>query len=203
MILIDNILLEEEITGTSFSCDLEKCKGACCTFPGKYGAPLNDEEIDMIYNNLDIAKKYLSKKSADYIEENGFYEGSKNNYSTMCIDKKDCVFVYYENSVAKCAIEKAYFNGESSFRKPISCHLFPIRVNNTGRKYLYFQNIPECKPAIKKGKSEKVNLVNFSKDALIRAYGEEWFKKISDYTKVNGKAKRISFSFGGVNETVS
>ncbi|MBI5325451.1 MAG: DUF3109 family protein [Ignavibacteriae bacterium] len=203
MILIDNILLEEEITETSFSCDLQKCKGACCTFPGKFGAPLKDEEIEMIYNNLDNAKKYLSEKSIEYIDKHGFYEGSRDNYSTVCIDKKDCVFVYYENSVAKYTKEKAYFNCESNFRKPISCHLFPIRVNNTGRKYLYFQNIAECKPALKKGKSDKVNLVNFSKDALIRAYGEESYNEISEYVKNNGIPKAVSSIFGGVNETVS
>jgi len=203
MILIENILLEEEITETSFSCDLNKCKGACCTFPGKIGAPLQEEEINMLYDNLDNAKKFLSKKSIDYIGKHGFYEGSKYSYSTVCIDKKDCVFVYYDKNVAKCAIEKAYFEGLSSFRKPISCHLFPIRVSSSGRKYLYFQNIPECKPALKKGKSEKVQLVNFSKDALVRAYGEEWYNRILDYTEENGKHKNYSFMFGGVNETVA
>ncbi|TAL67240.1 MAG: DUF3109 family protein [Bacteroidetes bacterium] len=203
MILIDNILLEEEITETSFSCDLDKCKGACCTFPGKYGAPLKDEEIDLINNNLESAKKFLSEKSIDYIDRHGFYEGNKGDYSTVCIDKKDCVFVFYKNSVAKCALEKAYFNGESNFRKPISCHLFPIRINNTGRKYLYFQNIPECKPALKKGKSEKIELVNFSREALIRAYGEDWYNKISEYSSKNGKPKSFSFISGGLNETVS
>lgn len=203
MILIDNILLEEEITEASFSCDLNKCKGACCTFPGKIGAPLQEEEINKLYENLENAKKYLSKKSIDYIDKHGFYEGSKYNYSTVCIDKKDCVFVYYENSVAKCAIEKAYFEGLSSFRKPISCHLFPIRVSTSGRKYLYYQNIPECKPAVKKGNSENVQLVNFSKDALTRAYGEEWYNKASEYAKKNGKQKKVSFMFGSVNETVA
>ncbi|MCL5990529.1 MAG: DUF3109 family protein [Bacteroidetes bacterium] len=203
MILIENILLEEEITETSFSCDLNKCKGACCTFPGKYGAPLKDDEINMLYDNFDNAKQFLSKKSLDYIDKHGFYEGSKENYSTMCIDKKDCVFVYYENSVAKCAIEKAYNLGLSSFRKPISCHLFPIRVSSSGRNYLYFQNIPECKPALKKGRSEKVELVNFSKDALIRAYGEKWYNCISKYVNEDGKHKSLSFMYGAVNETVA
>ena len=203
MILIENILLEEEITEASFSYDLNKCKGACCTFPGKYGATLKDEEINLIYDNLDNAKIFLSKKSIDYIEKHGFYEGSKESYSTMCIDKKDCVFVYYENKVAKCAIEKAYFEGQSSFRKPISCHLFPIRVSTSGRKYLYYQTIPECKPALKKGKSENVQLVNFSKDALIRAYGEVWYNRVSEFTNENGKHKRLSFMYGAVNETVA
>ncbi len=203
MINIDNILLDEEITESHFACDLKKCKGACCTFPGKYGAPLLDDEIEKIQNNYEEIKNFIPEKSIDYINRYCFYEGDTGDYSTMCIDKKECVFVYFENSVALCAIEKAYNKGLSSFRKPISCHLFPIRVSNTGRKYLYYQKITECIPGQKKGIKEKVKMTSSLQDALIRAYGEEWFKTLELYVVSQKEKKKSIFSFGAVHETIS
>jgi hypothetical protein len=203
MINIDNILLEEEVLDSYFTCDLEKCKGACCTFPGRYGAPLLDEEIDKIYDNFNEIKNFLNDKSIDYINRNGYYEGGRGDYSTMCIDREECVFVYYENSIARCAIEKAYNEGLSSFQKPLSCHLFPIRVADTGRKYLYYKKIAECVPGKKKGLQEKTKLSKSLQDALSRAYGEEWYRILEEYANSQKYKKKSIFSFGGVNETVA
>jgi len=184
MTIIDEVPVEEEILTKKFCCDLEKCKGACCTFYGEYGAPVLDEEVDIIKDCKPIAEKYLSKKSIDYIKKYGFVEGYPGNYSTVCIENKDCVFVYYERGIAFCALEKAYLNGEIKFRKPLSCHLFPIRIAYWNQGSLYFSEISECESALKKGKKENILLAESVKDALIRKYGESWYKNFVNYIKL-------------------
>lgn len=177
MILINDVLVEEEISSTHFSCDLEKCKGACCTFPGEFGAPVLDSEVIAIERNLDAAKEYLSERSKNYIQKHGFIKGEQGNLNTVCIDDKDCVFVYYERDIAFCAIEKAYREGLSDFQKPVSCHLFPVRVGNFGGKSLYYEKIAECKPAIKNGKKQKIRIHESVKDALVRSFGDKWYQE--------------------------
>ncbi len=178
MYSIDNLLLDEEIVHTNFTCDLEKCKGACCTFPGENGAPLLDDEIEIISKAAKEAKKYLSKKSLEVLESKGFYDGRAGRYTTVCINKRDCVFVYYDGDIAKCALEKAYFAGESEFRKPLSCHLFPVRLGNLGGKYLYYEKIDECRPGVKLGKSIDMPMLRFLDDSLIRLLGLEGYQKL-------------------------
>lgn len=179
MYQIDDILIDAEIIKAKFSCDLVKCKGACCTYPGEYGAPVLDSEIEEIEEAKKVARKYLSDKSQKVLDEVGAVEGESGDYTTVVIDKKDCVFVYYEGNIAKCAIEKAYFNGETTFRKPISCHLFPIRVGEFGGKYLYYEKIKECAPAIIKGKNMNLTMVSQLKESLTRAFGEEFYEKLN------------------------
>lgn len=186
MYSIDNILLDESILSTNFTCDLERCKGACCTFAGEFGAPLLDEEIPEMEKVLDVAIGYLSERSRQYLKDHGFFEGFSGSYSTKCIDKKDCVFVYYERDVAKCAIEKAYFDGKIHFRKPLSCHLFPIRVGDFGGKYLYYEVIKECKPAIEKGNFESTPMHEAVKESIIRLLGEDWYNNLLKFKKEIG-----------------
>lgn len=181
MVLIENILMDEELINEKFCCDLSQCKGACCTFPGEFGAPVLDEEKALIEKYYPDVKKYLSKKSINYIENNGLVEGRKGNLTTVCINKRDCVLVFYEGDVAYCALEKAYKNGEIPFRKPLSCHLFPIRVKNFGGTYLYYSVIDECKPAKSFGEKNNILLLDSLKESLVRAYGEEWFTFLKSY----------------------
>ena len=136
LILFDDKLIDEDIFKKKFACDLKKCKGACCTFYGDFGAPVLDNEVKIIEAFYPIVKKYLSMRSVNYIENKGMIEGSPENYTTVCIDKKECVFVYWEDGIAFCAIEKAYLKGEIDFRKPLSCHLFPIREASWSRNKL-------------------------------------------------------------------
>ena len=120
------------------------------------------------------------------MESEGFYEGREGKYTTVCINKKDCVFVYYEGKIALCALERAFSDGKTNFRKPISCHLFPIRVGNYGGKYIYYEKIEECEAAVCKGRKEHKYLGCSVKDSLIRAFGEEWTNKLIDLSP-NGK----------------
>ena len=178
MLIIGDITIENEILTSFFSCDLLKCKGACCTFTGELGAPILYEEIKIIENHLDIINEYLTEYSKKIIEAKGIAELKFGSYTTQCIDKKDCVFVIYEKNIALCAIEKAYFDLKIDFRKPISCELFPIRVRNFCGTTLYYEKIDECKSAVKCGKKEKIRLFEFSKDALVRRFGENWYNSL-------------------------
>ncbi len=175
---IDEILVDETITTSYFSCDLEKCKGACCTFPGKYGAPLKDEEIPEIEKCLEAAKEYMPKRAIQVLKKEGFSKGRPGKQNTVCIDDKDCVFVYYQGNIALCALERAFIDGKTKFRKPISCHLFPIRVGDFAGKYIYYEKIDECRPAINKGKAEQAILPCYVENALVRAFGEDWTEKL-------------------------
>lgn len=184
---IDDVLIDESITSSYFSCDLKKCKGACCTFPGEYGAPLKDEELAEIEQCLEAAKEYMPKRSIQVLEKEGFHEGKPGKKTTVCINKRDCVFVYYDGSIALCALERAYIDGKTKFRKPVSCHLFPIRVGNYGGKYIYYEKIEECEPAVCKGRAEHKYLTSSVKESLERAFGEEWTQKLIELSQNDQK----------------
>ena len=187
MILLDDILIDENILKAKFACDLGACKGACCTFPGEQGAPLANSEVELMEAAVEPSRKYLSGRALNYIEKHGVVQGDKDNYTTQCINGRDCVFVYYEGDVAKCAIERAYFAGEYDFRKPVSCHLFPIRESYYAGKYLYYQKIVECASAVRHGDSENIPLVDSLAEAIERAYGKDWLDLLRSYQAGQGK----------------
>lgn len=178
MILLDHLLLQEKVLTSSFSCDLKRCKGACCTLQGGAGAPLLDQEVAELRREMSSALPYLGERSRDWLQQHDPVEGDPGDHSVACLDDADCVFVYYESDVAKCALERAWFNGESTFRKPLSCHLFPIRVANFGGPYLHYEKIDECEPGRALGERLDIPLVESLKDALVRAYGENLYERI-------------------------
>jgi hypothetical protein len=175
---INEVLVRREILEIPFSCDLKKCKGACCTLESELGAPVKKEEIDEIKKILPVVKEYISQTQIDEFDENGFYEIKENELMIRSVNNRDCVFAFYENSIAKCAIEKAYFDGKINFRKPISCHLFPIRISDFGGDILRYEKFSECLPALEKGKEDNLTVAEFCKDSLIRLYGEDWYHKL-------------------------
>jgi hypothetical protein len=185
MLILDDIYVEDDILTTFFSCDINKCKGACCTFYGDWGAPLADHEIGIMQKHFDTISKYLSYRSIQTIKKNGFYEGKPGDYTTVCINKKDCVFVYYNDDIAYCAYETAYLEGKIDFRKPISCHLYPIRVSSHNHnKYLYYQRIDECINAREKGNLKKISLFTTVEEALTRAFGKKWTNDLKEVIKL-------------------
>ncbi len=181
LFVIENVAVDGSLMERKFACDLLKCKGACCSLPGGRGAPLLDFEIPGMEAVLPEVLPLLSEEKRRVIEKSGFYEGPRGDYATTCVDDEDCVFVYRENGIAKCAIERAFNDGKSGFRKPISCHLYPIRINRFGGDILRYHEIAECKPAVKKGESENVGVIEFLKIPLTRMYGEEWYGKLEIY----------------------
>ena len=178
LVKIDNVLFDKEIADSHFACNLDICKGACCTLESDFGAPLLKEEIGKIEGILPVVKKYLSADHNWEIENNGFFEEKDGQLLTKSVDRKACVFVFYENDVAKCSIEKAYLNKETNFKKPVSCHLFPIRISNFGGDVLRYEKFSECKPAILNGKEKGIKLIDFCREPLQRTYGKNWYSKL-------------------------
>ena len=180
---IDDILVNEEVLRKKFTCDLSKCKGACCTMKSDFGAPLLGSEIEKIKNVLPLAKKYLSRKQLKYLKNNNFWFEVDGDLMVASINKRECIFAYSDGDIAKCSIEKAHYEDETDFIKPVSCHLFPIRVNKFGGDILKYQVYSECSVALEYGKETKLTIAQFCKDGLIRMYGSEWYGKLMKPTK--------------------
>jgi hypothetical protein len=180
MIHVDGILVSDDIRYTEFVCNLEKCKGACCV-EGDFGAPLEDDELEILKKIYPQVKPYLTEAGIQAIEAQGTHVlDDDGDYSTPTIGGRECAYsLYDEKGVLKCGIEQAYYNGKISWKKPISCHLYPIRI--TKKKSLEAMNYHKwkiCSPACTLGKELKVPLYMFLKDALIRKYGEAWYGKL-------------------------
>jgi len=177
---VEDVLVRPEVIEKKFECDLDKCKGACCTIESEFGAPLLEEEVGKIEEILHIIKDYIPENHWQVIEYEGFYDIKDGEILIKSVKNKPCVFVYFDNDIAKCGIEKAFFDGKVNFQKPVSCHLFPIRVSKFGGDVLRFEKFRECTPAITKGEKNETKLVNFCKDSLIRLYGKKWFLKFKE-----------------------
>ena len=127
---------------------------------------------------------FLSEESIKNIEENGFWEKKDDELMTRSIDNKDCVFVYYENDIAKCAIEKTYYEKNTDFIKPISCHLFPIRISDFGGDVIRYEKYGDCEPALEKGEKTGLSILEFCEKPIKRAYNKNFYDKLE---KLNGK----------------
>ena len=179
MIEIDNTIVSLDVIETHFFCNIMECKGACCV-EGDSGAPLENSEINEIQKNIHIIEKYLPEKSKKLISELGFYYiDNDNDKVTQLHQNKECVFAYFENNIARCAIEKAFFEDKISIQKPISCHLYPIRI----KQYPLFTAINYhswdiCIPARIEGKKKNSLVFKFCKDALCNKFGNEWYEKL-------------------------
>ncbi len=180
LIEIDGVVVNKEILREKFFCDLEACKGACCTIESEYGAPVTKEEIKIIERLLPDIWEYLPEKSKHELFNKKFYELKEGETLIKSISNRECVFAFYENGIAKCAIEKAYFDGKVEFRKPVSCHLFPIRVSQFGGDALRYERYEECKPAMVRGIEKNITVAEFCKDAIITAYGEPFYRKLTE-----------------------
>jgi hypothetical protein len=178
MIIIDNVYIDNDIIKEQFVCALDKCKGGCCV-DGDAGAPLLREELEKIEEVFPQVKKYLTPEALAEIEKTGLYREDEDfDMVTPDINGGVCVYGYTdEQGVVKCAIEKAYNNGEVNWKKPISCHLFPIRVHQKGifevLKYEPREDL--CAPACANGVSLGVPVYQFLKEPLIRKYGEDFY----------------------------
>jgi hypothetical protein len=174
---LNDVLIDGEVPGVRFACDLARCQGACCTIPGGFGAPLLPEEPAEIERAFGVVRAYLPEEHLFEIERGGLVVGSLASPATPCYDDRACVYVTYDRGVAKCSFERAFLAGETVWRKPLSCHLFPLRAERGIRHRLRFEFIHECMPAIQRGRSEDIHLWRFLGDPLIRAYGPAWYAR--------------------------
>ena len=174
---VDDVFVNKEIVDTNFTCDFLKCKGACCTMESEFGAPITEGEIDALNKILPIIMEYLPKEHRDIIDKSGFWINKQNELMTRSLNNRACVFVTWEGDIAKCGIERAYHDKKIDFIKPVSCHLFPIRISKFGGDILRFEKYAECQPAVEKGKSTQIKIIDFCRESLEREYGKEWFIK--------------------------
>ncbi len=183
MIQIEDKLISEEIFSEEFVCNLSKCKGICCV-EGDAGAPLDKEEAQILENIYDKIKPYLTPEGIEAIEKQGKWEIDPNDgeYVTPLINNAECAYVTYdERGYTKCAIEKAYEDGVIDWQKPISCHLYPIRVTEySSFTALNYHEWEVCSDACTLGKELQVPVYKFLKTPLIRKYGESFYSELSD-----------------------
>ena len=188
MIAIDNTIVSDHLLEKKFVCDLNACKGECCV-AGDSGAPLDEEEIAIMEDIWEEVKPYLPKDGVKAIEKQGvFVIDSDGDYTTPLVKGKHCAFTIFDNDIAKCGIEQAYYDGKISWKKPISCHLYPIRIDKfKGYDALNYHQWSICKPACECGAKLDVPVYKFLKEPLIRKYGKDWYKQLELAGKLHKK----------------
>jgi len=196
LIVVDNILVSDDIVEKKFVCDLAKCKGGCCE-EGDAGAPLDEDELEIVLEMYEKVKPYLTEASVKEVERKGKYVYNKEFgwvTPTLGNDKEICVYgVRDEKGVIKCAFEQAYYDGVIPWKKPISCHLFPI-IAHKGRhgdfnRINYEPREKLCNPACALGKKLEVTTYEFLKEPLVRKYGEEFYNALDKAAKLHAAQK--------------
>lgn len=184
MIAIDNKLVSDAIIEEQFVCDLNKCKGGCCE-DGDAGAPLEKQELEHLINMFHEIEPYLTKEGKKEIERQGkYYFDTEFGWVTPTVEGRICAYGFRdENGIIKCGIEKAFLEGKITWKKPSSCHLFPIRISKSkmdpDMEYLNYEPREDlCKAACKLGKQLKVPVYKFLREPLINKYGEEFYEAL-------------------------
>ncbi len=180
MFVVDHILVSDDLVDERFSCKLDACLGACCVH-GDSGAPLEADELSALEAAVPAARKYLRPEALKIIDRDGPWEETrKGGLATRCVGGKECVFVTYAGPVAQCALQKAYVDGRSTFKKPISCELFPVRAEHYGTyEVLNYECVSHCDPGRADGRRKGISLADNLEDPLIRKYGEEWYQRFT------------------------
>lgn len=180
MIAIDNVLVSDQVVADQFVCDLNSCKGACCV-DGDAGAPLDRKELKNIDEVLEAVLPYLTDESRNEINRQGRYVYNQEfGWVTPTINSKICVYGITDKSgIVKCGIEQAYLDGKTTWKKPISCHLFPVIVSKSKDGITEFANYEpredSCKSACSLGKKLKVPVYQFLKEPLVRKFGQDFY----------------------------
>jgi hypothetical protein len=180
MILIDDTVISSDIADKFFVCNLNKCKGACCV-EGDLGAPLEESELQVLKDLLPQIKPYLSEAGLKAIDEQGAYiQDFEGDYSTPTVDGKECAYaIYDQKGILKCGIEQAYIDQKIDFKKPISCHLYPIRLSKYDQYIaVNYDRWSICSDACQLGEELGVEVYKFLKEPLIRAFGEDWYAEL-------------------------
>lgn len=189
MIKVGEVLVSDDIRDKEFVCNLEKCKGACCV-EGDFGAPLLEEELGILEEIYPKVKPYLSARGIEEIERQGTHTiDDEGDLCTPVIAGRECVYAIYDDrGILKCGIEAAYKDGVINWKKPISCHLYPIRVTQKKDfEALNYHKWHICSPACALGKELQVPVYKFLKEPLIRKYGESWYNELVESLEPGSK----------------
>lgn len=192
MIEVDGKIVSDDILTECFACDLKACKGICCV-EGNAGAPLEIDEVDILEQEYESYRPYMTPEGIASVEKNGFMVVDPDgDYTTPLVNDAECAYSYQENGTTFCAIEKAYREGKCSFKKPISCHLYPIRLVNfsAGGVGLNYHRWDVCSPACELGKKLGIPVYKALQEPIKRRFGEEFYSQLecaaellSDYRK--------------------
>ena len=185
MFQLGKTIVSEDIIKKDFVCNLSACKGACCV-DGDAGAPLEEEETEILKAIYPKVKRFLRPESIAAIEEHGTFITTKDGeLETPLLNGADCAYVIYDKKhIALCAIEEAYNQGEITWKKPVSCHLYPVRVKDyTEFSAVNYHKWQICNDACTLGKELEVPVYKFVKQALIRKFGEDWYFELEKIAK--------------------
>lgn len=183
MLIVKDVLISDAVVTEQFICDLNACKGACC-WEGDYGAPLEEEELTVLKEIYEATKPFLTPEGIDVIGQKGLYVYYKEaeEFGTPLLENGACAYLTYEaNGTAKCGIEKAYEAGVIDYKKPISCHLYPIRIEeqpDQNFKAMNYDVWDICSAACKLGKKEQLPVYKFVREAIVRKYGKDFYEEL-------------------------
>jgi len=181
MFQIGKTLVSEAIIDEEFVCNLSACKGACCV-EGEAGAPLTTDEVQWLKEHQSLIEPFLPKAGIQALQKHGaFIQIETGEYETPLVDGKECAYTHFEpDGSAHCGIERAHKAGAVNLKKPISCHLYPVRVQEYSEfSAVNYHRWPICSDACALGTSLKVPVYHFVKEALIRKFGEDWYQELS------------------------
>lgn len=180
MIAIDNTLVSDDLFTVCFCCNLGKCKGCCC-IEGDAGAPLEKDEVALLEKYYPFYKEYMTQEARNIVEMKGFSEvfPPDGNLGTPLVNGRACVYLTQgEGGISYCAVERAFREGKIPFRKPVSCHLFPVRIESFAEyDAVNFFDWDICRDAKVRGRREGIPVFRFLKEPLIERYGEGWYEQ--------------------------
>lgn len=179
MIIVENAIISEDIADRCFCCDLGQCRGMCCV-EGDAGAPLDANEADTLNSLLPKIRPYMTAEGIAEVERGGVAtHDSEGVLCTPLVNNRECVYAVFENGVALCAIEKAFFDKKINFRKPVSCHLYPLRIDDYGEfQTVNYHSWDVCKSAMCNGERQGTPLYIYLKEPLIRRFGKRWYNEL-------------------------
>ncbi len=175
--------IDQRILSTRFACDLAACKGACCTFPGGSGPPVGEDEMPILETAWQAVRELLPAIHLEEGDRLGLFVKDGEDMTIRCHDHRACLFVMYEKDVAICSIQKLHQEGTFNWPKPLSCHLFPVRIRGRRKDQIRYEEFSECDPALLAGEQDGITLVDFLETPLKRAFGDSVFielKTLSD-----------------------
>ncbi len=179
MLSLGKTIISSAVFDEKFACDLNECKGYCC-LQGDSGAPLEEKEAMLLERLYPEIKRYMRPEGISAVEEKGTSViDSDGDIVTPLIGNDECAYTQYKDGIYSCAIEKAWEDKKIAFRKPVSCHLFPVRIT----KYeefdaVNYEELKICRPALKRGRKENIPVYRFLRDSLIRMYGKKWYTEL-------------------------
>lgn len=179
MIIVDDCIISDNLADVKFCCDLAACKGACCV-EGDCGAPLDKDEIPVLERIYPCVKPYMTEEGIAVVERDGVSSVDVDGLPcTPLVNNCECAYAVVEDGVTLCAIEKAWRAGEIDFQKPISCHLYPVRIEDYGEfKAVNYHEWDICRCAVRKGKDAGLPLYKYLETPLVRRFGQEWYDEL-------------------------